>query len=337
MSLLVACLLITSLVIIIYFGLLSFTRILYRNNPVICAAFGILISPFILVITQARDLVELSWILLLTPFYGIVVLLSLFTNWMIVYYNIAFGILAALRSLTIVKRQNVSLKRTVRSLAFVIILADILVLSPLLLEADGVRNPNYQEVLQFVVSDRTNQNQYREQVYTCANFAEDFRNNALNRGYACGYVVIYFPDGGTHAINCFNTTDQGIVFIEPQTDAVVTLTRGRPYLDRTEYEPQKYNDTVIGYTITWHSSSGANAYSRLLAVLSAWFFSSYKLPQLFNYYFSYTTLSVSHALNKRLISRNQHGELVDETAISTEQLKERLIGEWKSNLQKWSP
>ena len=114
----------------------------------------------------------------------------------------------------------------------------------------NIRDPTYQEALQFVASDQTDKNQYNEENYTCANFAADFKNNAFKAGYECGYVLLYFPDDLSHALNCFNTTDHGLIFVEPQEDATVTLTIGEPYWDRTEYEPT-YDDTVIKFVIVW--------------------------------------------------------------------------------------
>jgi hypothetical protein len=86
----------------------------------------------------------------------------------------------------------------------------------------NLRDPTYQEALQFICSDQTDKNQYNKS-YTCVNFANDFIHNALNKGYRCGYVIIEFPET-RHAIVCFNTSDKGLIFIEPQNDELVTLT-----------------------------------------------------------------------------------------------------------------
>ena len=86
----------------------------------------------------------------------------------------------------------------------------------------NLRDPTYQEALQFICSDQTDKNQY-DKSYTCVNFANDFINNALNKGYRCGYVITEFPET-RHAIVCFNTSDKGLIFIEPQNDELVTLT-----------------------------------------------------------------------------------------------------------------
>lgn len=117
-----------------------------------------------------------------------------------------------------------------------------------------LRDPTYQEALQFIESDQTDKNLYKEGGYTCSDFATDFKNNAWKAGYRCGYVLVFGPDWN-HALNCFNTTDHGLVFIEPQEDEMVTLTIGQPYWDRTKYaspyDHGTYNDTVTSFLINW--------------------------------------------------------------------------------------
>ena len=107
----------------------------------------------------------------------------------------------------------------------------------------NLRDPTYREALQFIRSDETNRNQYN-QSYTCTNFANDFMNNAFRAGYRCGYVTIEFPEF-SHAIVCFNTSDNGLVFIEPQNDEIVALATGKPYLGRV----------VLRFSITWIAAS----------------------------------------------------------------------------------
>jgi len=113
----------------------------------------------------------------------------------------------------------------------------------------NVRDPTYEEALEFVSSDKTDRNPYVEEEYTCVNFAGDFKNNAFIAEYRCGLVYIEFTDSA-HAIVCFNTTDEGLIFVEPQDDELVTLTVGQPYYDRTRYEIT-FDDTVIRFIIVW--------------------------------------------------------------------------------------
>lgn len=113
----------------------------------------------------------------------------------------------------------------------------------------NIRDPTYLEALNFILQDQTDKNEYNSENYTCLNFAADIKNNAFKAGYRCGFVYIRFPEAA-HAIVCFNTTDYGLIFIEPQTDEIVKLEIGKPYWDRTRYMIT-YNDTVVSYVIIW--------------------------------------------------------------------------------------
>jgi hypothetical protein len=113
-----------------------------------------------------------------------------------------------------------------------------------------IRDLAYQEMLNFIALDQTDKNTYVEGTYTCWNFAADVKYHAFLKGYKCGLVYIEFPSSA-HAIVCFNTTDQGLIYIEPQNDAMVKPIIGQFYWDRTKYSPPLYNDTIIYIEIVW--------------------------------------------------------------------------------------
>ncbi len=92
-------------------------------------------------------------------------------------------------------------------------------------------DPTYNEIISFVESDETDQNEYTPD-YVCYDFTADLINNAAQLGYRCGFVYIEFSTSA-HAIACFNTTDAGLVFIEPQNDEIVDITVGQRYLGHT--------------------------------------------------------------------------------------------------------
>jgi hypothetical protein len=112
-----------------------------------------------------------------------------------------------------------------------------------------IRDPTYQEALQFISVDQTDKHIYSE-AYICVNFAADFNNNAIQAGYRCGFVFIYFPETA-HSIVCFNTTDHGILFIEPQSDEIVDMIIGQSYWDETKYVSPNYDDTILRIIIVW--------------------------------------------------------------------------------------
>lgn len=88
-------------------------------------------------------------------------------------------------------------------------------------------DPTYDEALSFINSDNTDMSQYT-QYYVCYDFTADFIGNALQAGYRCGFVYIEFSDSA-HAIACFDTTDSGLIYVEPQTDEIVSVSVGQSY------------------------------------------------------------------------------------------------------------
>jgi hypothetical protein len=55
-----------------------------------------------------------------------------------------------------------------------------------------------------------------------------------------GYGYVEFEDGA-HALVCFDTVDKGLVFVEPQTDELVTVAVGINYWDYT----------IVQFDIIW--------------------------------------------------------------------------------------
>jgi peptidoglycan hydrolase CwlO-like protein len=92
-----------------------------------------------------------------------------------------------------------------------------------------IRDPTYAEAIAFINSDITDENEYIPGYYVCYDFTADLSANAFQIGYRCGFVYIEFSDSA-HAIACFNTTDSGLIYIEPQTDEIVDVAVGQTYL-----------------------------------------------------------------------------------------------------------
>jgi hypothetical protein len=275
-------------IVLIYYWLFRLSFSLYKKSPLGFAALVVFLSPFAIALTQVRSMLELMWVLLLTPAYSVIVMSLLFTNWIIRYYCLAFATLALLqfaiqrrnaRNAPVGKTVNYQAfwkQRTTRSIqtnniksklnrlrtkwkfhplerakthrSLIVAIALLAVLATTLVSSTEVRNPTYDEAMQFVASDKTHQNQYIEKTYTCGNFATDFRNNALKAGFECGSVIVFFSDNSSHELNCFNTTDQGTIFIEPQSNEIVTLTKGELYWG-TITPAQPTNVTITGYYI----------------------------------------------------------------------------------------
>ncbi len=115
----------------------------------------------------------------------------------------------------------------------------------------NLRNPTYDEALDFMERDQTNKREYHEAAYTCSDFATEFNNNAEAEGLRCAYVYIEYIDSFGHSIVAFDTVDRGMIFIEPQFDKVVTLEEGMRYSQENGFKEPSYDDTVRRFTIAW--------------------------------------------------------------------------------------
>ena len=91
-----------------------------------------------------------------------------------------------------------------------------------------VENPTFQEVKDFILKDTTSRKQFVLDQYECRHFATEVDNNAEAAGLRAGFVLIGF-ERGQHAVIAFDTTDRGLIYIEPQTDAVVDVKVGGKY------------------------------------------------------------------------------------------------------------
>ena len=91
-----------------------------------------------------------------------------------------------------------------------------------------LKAPTFQEVRDFILKDPTNRNKFILNQYECRHFATQVNNNAQTAGLRCAFVLICY-DRGQHAVVAFDTTDRGLVYIEPQTDAAIHPQVGGKY------------------------------------------------------------------------------------------------------------
>ena len=90
-------------------------------------------------------------------------------------------------------------------------------------------NPSFEELMQFLSEDDTDLNSYASYMVRgkiCGWFAESIHNKAEKVGITSAFVIIDFVDElEGHALNAFNTTDKGLVFIDctgEESNAFVT-------------------------------------------------------------------------------------------------------------------
>ena len=130
----------------------------------------------------------------------------------------------------------------------------------------GLENPTYSEMISFLNRDNTNNLVYSND-FTCVNFSYSMINNARNKGLICEFVTIYQTEKefyyldelenatDSHAIVCFNTSDKGIYFVEPQSDEVISKERfekmksnGKyPYASTDGTNPMDFHHYKIEY------------------------------------------------------------------------------------------
>ncbi|NLE08889.1 MAG: hypothetical protein GX631_06510 [Dehalococcoidales bacterium] len=91
-----------------------------------------------------------------------------------------------------------------------------------------LRNPSFQELKEFILGDTTSRKEFVKSVYECRHFATEVNNNAEVRGIRCAIALICFEEG-QHAVVAFETSDRGLVYIEPQTNAVIRPKVGGTY------------------------------------------------------------------------------------------------------------
>ncbi len=76
-------------------------------------------------------------------------------------------------------------------------------------------DPTWAQLKDFLFADITDQNDYIPGIMVCAEFAAELHNNAEAAGIKTAWVSLDFDDNSNgHALNAFNTTDYGLVFID---------------------------------------------------------------------------------------------------------------------------
>jgi hypothetical protein len=91
--------------------------------------------------------------------------------------------------------------------------------------------PTLAQVKEFILSDNTSSKVYLNGIYECRHFATDVNNNAEIAGLKCAFVILCFRTY-QHAVVAFETSDIGLIFIEPQSDAAIYPKVGEWYHDQ---------------------------------------------------------------------------------------------------------
>ena len=95
------------------------------------------------------------------------------------------------------------------------------------------RPVTWMELVKFIEDDHTNWNEFDINNYVCLDFAIDLVENAGKKNIKAWIVAVDFDNQELgHAFAAFETTDHGIVYIEPQGDnTYIDITVGQPLCD----------------------------------------------------------------------------------------------------------
>jgi len=83
-----------------------------------------------------------------------------------------------------------------------------------LYENPMARDVSWEQVKEFVMNDDTNSHTYIPGSFVCADFAALLHNRAEIAGIKTAYISVDFTAGPGHALDAFNTTDRGLVYID---------------------------------------------------------------------------------------------------------------------------
>jgi len=118
---------------------------------------------------------------------------------------------------------------------------------------NNVHNPTYSEMIKFINMDLTNFNEYTDE-YRCGHFSRDVILNARAEGIQAGFVRIK-SDDSNHAIVAFQTTDNGLQFLEPQSDTYFHESRMEHFLETGTYYVKGKDGyisiPILEYRINW--------------------------------------------------------------------------------------
>ena len=81
-------------IFLVYYMMFKISRALRRKGTIWLISFLIFLSPFVSTLVLLDSLMELMWVVLLTPFLAVAILMIFFTKWILLYYGLAYGILA---------------------------------------------------------------------------------------------------------------------------------------------------------------------------------------------------------------------------------------------------
>jgi hypothetical protein len=87
-------------------------------------------------------------------------------------------------------------------------------------------DPLWDQLKEFVLNDDTDKHDYVIGSFVCADFAAMLHNRAEAVGIRAAYVSVDFASGPGHALNAFDTRDQGLVYVDCTGEGLNIATSG---------------------------------------------------------------------------------------------------------------
>lgn len=111
-------------------------------------------------------------------------------------------------------------------------------------------NPSYQEMKEFLAADTTGVGQWIEGGLDDEYVVAEINKNAEAQGIRVAWVYIEFPQS-SYALLAFETTDKGLVFIDPLTKAEVKVKVGIRFYEDNGLRKPNWDDTIMEVVIAW--------------------------------------------------------------------------------------
>lgn len=102
-----------------------------------------------------------------------------------------------------------------------------------------LRNPTRQELIEFLKRDQTN----KKDLGTAYHFTTVLRENAIKEGIRAGFTIFSMKDF-LNAAATFETTDEGLTYVDAGTDKIVKLIIGQSYYQLNDWPKKDFNDTI---------------------------------------------------------------------------------------------
>ena len=120
-----------------------------------------------------------------------------------------------------------------------------------------LHDPTLKEVQEFIIDNEINMMPYENITFASGHYAQYVNNHAEMLGMRCAFVLLSF-NMSSHVIIGFDTVDEGMIYIEPQSDEYVeNLVIGNDYwTDCVIPKPGYYyrednDDTIEAILIFW--------------------------------------------------------------------------------------